>query len=86
MSLYWTVLAKGQHDDLIAILDRDLLIEQWPDLRTMINRHIREVWEEAFLELAQASTTVVSRDGDDDRQCDASVGVEGRSGPAGSSA
>ena len=43
--------------DLIAFLDRGLLIEQWPVLRTLISRHIRHVWEETFPELAQATTT-----------------------------
>lgn len=57
MSLYRTVLAEGQHNDLIAFLDRGLLIEQWPVLRTLISRHIRHVWEETFPELAQATTT-----------------------------
>lgn len=57
MSLYRTVLAEGQHNDLIAFLDRGLLIEQWPVLRTLISRHIRHAWEETFPELAQATTT-----------------------------
>ncbi|MER6421920.1 hypothetical protein [Streptomyces sp. NPDC001137] len=51
MSLYRTVLAEGQRDDLVAFLNRDLLLAQWPDLRTLISRHIRAVWEEAFPEL-----------------------------------
>ena len=51
MSLYRTVLAEGQHNDLIAFLDRGLLIEQWPVLRTLIKRHIRHAWEETFPEL-----------------------------------
>ncbi len=54
MSMYRTVLAEGQHDDLIALLNRDLLIAQWPVLRTLISRAIRDVWEEAFPELASA--------------------------------
>lgn len=86
MSLYRTVLAEGQQDDLIAFLDRDLLIEEWPDLRRMISRHIREVWEEAFPELAQAIRAADSRGDDEERQCDASVPMEGRPGSAGSSA
>jgi hypothetical protein len=73
MSLYRTVLAEGQRDDLIAFLDRVLLIEQWPNLRRMISRHIRDVWEEAFPELAQAITVDSSRAGDEDRQRDARV-------------
>lgn len=58
MSLYRTVLAEGQHDDLVAFLNRDLLLAQWSDLRTLISRHIRTVWEEAFPELAHHASTV----------------------------
>nr|WTB11769.1 hypothetical protein OG546_36470 [Streptomyces antimycoticus] len=54
MSMYRTVLAEGQHDDLIALLNQDLLIAKWPVLRTLISRAIRDVWEEAFPELASA--------------------------------
>ncbi|NEC89657.1 hypothetical protein [Streptomyces sp. SID12501] len=53
MSLYRTVLAEGQRDDVAAFLHRDLLIEQWPVLRTLISRHIRTVWEEHFPELVR---------------------------------
>ncbi|MFI1829565.1 hypothetical protein ACH41E_24445 [Streptomyces sp. NPDC020412] len=48
MSLYRTVLAEGQHDDLVAFLDADLLASQWPVLRTLISRNVRDVWESAF--------------------------------------
>ncbi|MGW7003662.1 hypothetical protein ACWGCW_12735 [Streptomyces sp. NPDC054933] len=57
MSLYRTVLAEGQHDDLVALLSRDLLLAQWPVLRTLISRHIRRVWEEAFPALAARTPT-----------------------------
>ena len=57
MSLYRTVLAEGQRGDMIAFLDRGLLIEQWPVLRRLVSRHIREVWEAAFPELPQTATT-----------------------------
>ncbi|MFJ9893488.1 hypothetical protein ACIQPR_09150 [Streptomyces sp. NPDC091280] len=57
MGLYRTVLAEGQRDDLIAFLDHRLLVEQWPVLRKLISRHIREVWEEAFPELAGTIAT-----------------------------
>lgn len=57
MSLYRTVLAEGQRDDLVAFLARDLLIEQWPVLRTLISRHIRTVWEDAFPELVRRAST-----------------------------
>ncbi|MFE3887623.1 hypothetical protein ACFXPQ_32745 [Streptomyces lydicus] len=51
MSLYRTVLAEGRHQDLVDFLNRDLLISQWPVLRTLISRPIRDVWEAAFTEL-----------------------------------
>lgn len=57
MSLYRTVLTEGLHDDLVAFLNRDLLIQQWPVLRTLISRAIRDVWEHAFTELAAARST-----------------------------
>ncbi|MGW1520871.1 hypothetical protein [Streptomyces sp. NPDC002287] len=52
MGMYRTVLAEGQHEDLVKLLNRDLLLAQWPVLRTLVSRHIRQVWEEAFPELA----------------------------------
>ncbi|OPG02874.1 hypothetical protein B1R27_30810 [Streptomyces sp. GKU 895] len=54
MSLYRTVLAEGLHDDLVVFLNKDLLIDQWPVLRTLVSRAIRDVWEHAFPELATA--------------------------------
>ncbi|MGW4685541.1 hypothetical protein ACWEPM_11625 [Streptomyces sp. NPDC004244] len=57
MSLYRTVLAEGQHDDLVALLDGDLLIEQWPVLRTLVSRHVRQVWEERFPRLTSRATS-----------------------------
>ncbi|MEV7617063.1 hypothetical protein [Streptomyces sp. NPDC089799] len=51
MSLYRTVLAEGQHDDLTTYLNGDLLAEQWPVLRTLVSRHVRDVWEETFPQL-----------------------------------
>ncbi|MEU3369606.1 hypothetical protein ACFYM2_19270 [Streptomyces sp. NPDC006711] len=54
MSLYRTVLAEGQRQDLIDFLHRDLLIAQWPVLRTLIGRPVRHAWEAAFPELAAA--------------------------------
>ncbi|MFE2341150.1 hypothetical protein ACFXCR_16840 [Streptomyces sp. NPDC059431] len=52
MGLYRTVLAEGRHEDLVALLNRDLLVAQWPVLRTLVSRHLRQAWEEAFPELA----------------------------------
>jgi len=57
MGLYRIVLAEGQRADVVAFLDRDLLLAQWPDLRTMISRHIRVVWEEAFSELGHQTAS-----------------------------
>jgi hypothetical protein len=57
MSLYRLVLAEGQRSDLTAYLDKNLLQEQWPVLRTLISRHIRSVWESAFPELNPAGPT-----------------------------
>jgi|SRR5271165_3757524 len=51
MSLYRVVLAEGQCDDLMVYLNRELLVGQWPVLRTLVSRHIRSVWESAFPEL-----------------------------------
>ncbi|MEU2718824.1 hypothetical protein [Streptomyces sp. NPDC007205] len=51
MSLYRTVLAEGQRQDLIAFLNCDLLIAQWPLLRTLISRPLRDAWESRFPEL-----------------------------------
>jgi hypothetical protein len=55
MSLYRIVLAEGQRQDLIRFLNKDLLLAQWPVLRQLVSRNLREVWEEAFPELAQAA-------------------------------
>ncbi|MEU8773513.1 hypothetical protein [Streptomyces sp. NPDC048606] len=57
MSLYRTVLAEGLRDDLTTLLDRRLLIAQWPVLRTLVSRHVRQVWEDAFPQLAARATT-----------------------------
>ncbi|MEU5367230.1 transcriptional regulator [Streptomyces sp. NPDC005925] len=52
MSCYRIVLAEGQRDDLVRYLNHDLLLSMWPVLRTLVSRSIREVWEDAFVELA----------------------------------
>ncbi|MEU8764699.1 hypothetical protein [Streptomyces sp. NPDC048659] len=51
MSLYRTVLAEGQREDLEAVLNRDLLVSQWPVLRTLVSRPLRDAWEAAFPQL-----------------------------------
>ncbi|MFF3159848.1 hypothetical protein [Streptomyces sp. NPDC057910] len=60
MSLYRTVLAEGLRQDLETFLNRDLLISQWPVLRTLISRPIREVWEDAFPELTATRATTAA--------------------------
>ncbi|MFD4144087.1 hypothetical protein [Streptomyces sp. NPDC058572] len=55
MSLYRTVLAEGQADDLTTLLNRGLLLAQWPVLRTLVSRHVRLVWEDAFPVLRRVS-------------------------------
>jgi hypothetical protein len=52
MGLYRTVLHEGLHDDLPRYLNRDLLLELWPVLRTLVGRTVRTVWEDDFPELA----------------------------------
>ncbi|MFJ2008487.1 hypothetical protein [Streptomyces chartreusis] len=56
MSLYRIVLAEGQRHDLLTFLNGDLLTSQWPTLRTLVSRHIRDVWEDAFPELARKAS------------------------------
>jgi hypothetical protein len=51
MSLYPVVLAEGLRSDLTTYLNKELLIEQWPVLRCLINRNIRAIWEMAFPDL-----------------------------------
>jgi hypothetical protein len=47
------LLAEGQQADVAAYLNRDLLVSQWPVLRTLIGRTVRGVWESAFPELRE---------------------------------
>jgi hypothetical protein len=51
MHMYRIVLAEGQLGDVTTYLNRDLLVSQWPVLRTLISKTIRGVWESAFREL-----------------------------------
>ncbi|WP_406485812.1 hypothetical protein [Streptomyces phaeochromogenes] len=55
MSLYRTVLAEGQREDLCRYLNHRLLLQLWPVLRSRIGRPVREVWEEAFPPLRAAA-------------------------------
>ncbi|ORT59364.1 transcriptional regulator [Streptomyces sp. CB03238] len=51
MSYYRIVLAEGMREDLMRHLNRDTLLGMWPELRTLISRDLRAVWEDAFPEL-----------------------------------
>ncbi|WP_406164673.1 hypothetical protein [Streptomyces sp. NBC_00996] len=50
------VLAEGQREDLVQVLNKDLLLAQWPVLRLFVIRHLRGVREDAFPGLAQTVT------------------------------
>lgn len=52
MGLYRTVLHEGLHDDLPCYLNRGLLLQMWPVLRTLVGRTVRAVWEDTFPQLA----------------------------------
>ncbi|MGW0334695.1 hypothetical protein ACWD0J_22965 [Streptomyces sp. NPDC003011] len=52
MGLYRTVLHEGLRDDLPRYLNRDLLLQLWPVLRTLAGRTVRAVWEDTFPQLA----------------------------------
>lgn len=43
MSLYRTMLAEGQREDLCRYLNHCLLLQLWPVLRSLIGRTVREV-------------------------------------------
>src|SRR5580658_10451331 len=57
MLLYRIVLAEGQLADVTTYPSRDLLISQWPVLRTLISKTVRGVWESAFPELREGQPT-----------------------------
>ena len=57
MHMYRIVLAEGQQGDVTTYLNRDLLISQWPVLRTLISKTVRGVWESAFPELREGQPT-----------------------------
>lgn len=47
MGLYRTVL----HEGLLRYLNRDLLFQLWPVVRSLVGRTVRAVWEDAFPQL-----------------------------------
>ncbi|MEU4084655.1 hypothetical protein [Streptomyces aureus] len=51
MSLYRIVLAEGMRKDLSGLLNRDILLQSWPTLRTLVSTTVRGVWEDRFSEL-----------------------------------
>jgi hypothetical protein len=53
MHMYRIVLAESQLADVTMFLNRDLLVSQWPVLRTLISKTVRGVWESAFPELLE---------------------------------
>lgn len=55
MGLYRIVLTEGMREDLVRFLDAELLVQQWPVLRTLVGPAVRTVWESAFAELAAAA-------------------------------
>jgi hypothetical protein len=57
MHMYRIVLAEGQRADVAAYLNRDLLIRQWPILRSLVSRTVRRVWEATFPELIEGQPT-----------------------------
>lgn len=56
-SMYHIVLTEGLREDLIAYINRELLVKQWPVLRTILSSPIRSVWESAFPELNDGRPT-----------------------------
>jgi hypothetical protein len=58
MSMYHIVLTEGQREDLIAYINRQLLVSCWPVLRRLVGRIIRDVWESAFPELGDRQPDV----------------------------
>ena len=46
--MYHIVLTEGQRYDLPVHINRELLISNWPILRRLLGRIIRDVWESAF--------------------------------------
>jgi hypothetical protein len=51
--MYQVVLTEGLREDLAAYLNHGLLVSQWPMLRTVVGRVVRDTWEAAFPELTE---------------------------------
>ncbi|MFJ2952023.1 transcriptional regulator [Streptomyces sp. NPDC087226] len=57
MGLYRPILHEGLREDLPRYLNRDLLLDLWPVLRTLIGRTVRAVSEDAFPQLSSRTQT-----------------------------
>ncbi|GAB3086868.1 transcriptional regulator [Nocardioides zeae] len=56
--VYVAVVAEGTRADQATLLNRDLLVTDWP--RLMIPRRARELWEARFPELAGGEAAATS--------------------------
>jgi hypothetical protein len=54
VSMYHIVLTEGLREDLATYINRGLLVREWPVLRMMVGRVIRDVWESVFPELVES--------------------------------
>jgi hypothetical protein len=57
LHMYQIVLTDGQREDIMAYVNRQLLVSQWPMIRKLVGRVIRDVWESAFPELAEGQAS-----------------------------
>ncbi|MFE7777697.1 hypothetical protein ACFU5O_28115 [Streptomyces sp. NPDC057445] len=55
LGLYRIVLTNGLHEDLVAYLNADLLLQHWPRLRIALGKSVRTCWEARFPQLASAA-------------------------------
>jgi hypothetical protein len=56
--MYHIVLTEGLRDDLVVFINPRLLVGNWPTLRKIVGRVIRDVWESAFPDLAEGAPAV----------------------------
>ena len=58
MALYRTVLDEGLMENLPRYANQSLLLRMCPDLRILVGRTVRGVWEDAYPEIpARTQTT-----------------------------
>ncbi len=48
LSFYRTLINVGQRGDMARYLNRELLQQEWPTLRMLVARPLREAWEAHF--------------------------------------